>query len=194
MTTQYKLMPSKPTQEILEIACRAYDENSIMEYAEPDAMIEALKASWKAAPAVEQEPVGEVISTYHGGSPLVELKNFKTLEKGTKLYTHPYPLEAEKEQDTLAYREAASLAKSLFKKHYEQQDEDYASGRIVWGLCDTTAGVISQIDNMVSGLVQPPKSEPLSEDFVVEWLLSNPDELDFMDFVRFIEKAHGIGV
>lgn len=58
------------------------------------------------------------------------------------------------EQETLAYKEAASLAKALFKKHFAHE-EHYASGRIVWGLCDTTAGVISQIDNMVCKLVMP---------------------------------------
>jgi len=57
------------------------------------------------------------------------------------------------EQDTLAYREAASLAKWLFNKHFAHE-EHYASGRVVWGLCDTTAGVISQIDNMVCKLVR----------------------------------------
>jgi len=57
-------------------------------------------------------------------------------------------------QDELAYREAVSLATWLFKKHFAHE-EHYASGRVVWEPCDTTAGVISQIDNMVCGLVQP---------------------------------------
>lgn len=54
-----------------------------------------------------------------------------------------------------AYSEACSLANALFEKHY-RQEPDYASGRVVWSLCDTTAGVISQIDNMVSGLARAP--------------------------------------
>lgn len=54
-----------------------------------------------------------------------------------------------------AYSEACSLATALFEKHY-RQEPDYASGRVVWSLCDTTAGVISQIDNMVSGLARAP--------------------------------------
>ena len=57
-------------------------------------------------------------------------------------------------QDALAYQEACSLATSLFKKHFSK-DVEYASGKVTWGLCDTTAGVISQIDNMVCGLVEP---------------------------------------
>ena len=70
---------------------------------------------------------------------------------------------AQPEQETQAYREAAQLAKWLFKKHYAQE-EHYASGRVVWGLCDTTAGVISQIDNMVCKLVLPkePEQEPVA--------------------------------
>lgn len=54
-----------------------------------------------------------------------------------------------------AYSEACSLATALFEKHY-RQEPDYASGRVVWSLCDTTAGVISQIDNMVSDLARAP--------------------------------------
>lgn len=54
-----------------------------------------------------------------------------------------------------AYREAVDLATSLFKKHYAHEDH-YASGKVVWGPCDTTAGVISQIDNMVTGLSRTP--------------------------------------
>ena len=57
-------------------------------------------------------------------------------------------------QDALAYQAACSLATRVFKKHFSK-DVEYASGKVTWGLCDTTAGVISQIDNMVCGLVEP---------------------------------------
>ena len=57
-------------------------------------------------------------------------------------------------QDALAYQAACSLATRLFKKHFSKNVE-YASGKVTWGLCDTTAGVISQIDNMVFWLVEP---------------------------------------
>lgn len=53
-----------------------------------------------------------------------------------------------------AFNYAASLATALFKQHFAH-DPDYASGKVVWGLSDTTAGILTQIDNMVSGLVQP---------------------------------------
>jgi hypothetical protein len=37
-----------------------------------------------------------------------------------------------------------------------------------------------------------PKREPLSEDFVIDLILKYGDQpLDFMDFVKEIEKAHG---
>lgn len=51
------------------------------------------------------------------------------------------------------YNEAKRLAEWLFKTHYAA-DEDYASGNVVFEVCDTVAGVISQIDNMLSGLVR----------------------------------------
>ena len=50
-----------------------------------------------------------------------------------------------------AQREAVSLARSLFKRHYAQEPH-YASGEIEWEPCDTPAGVITQIDNMVAGV------------------------------------------
>ena len=71
----------------------------------------------------------------------------------------------------LAYREAARLAKWLFKKHYAS-DECYAAGRVVWGLCDTTAGIISQIDNMVCCLVKP--AEPVKQE-PVAWVINTLD-------------------
>ena len=64
-----------------------------------------------------------------------------------------------------AYSEACNLATALFKKHFAHLP-DYASGQVVWGLCDSTAGVISQIDNMVSGLVRPPTTSPQAAECV----------------------------
>ena len=61
-----------------------------------------------------------------------------------------------------AYSAACNLATALFKKYFAHLP-DFASGQVVWGLCGSTAGVISQIDNMVSGLVQPPTTA-FSED------------------------------
>lgn len=70
--------------------------------------------------------------------------------------------QAERQQEDFAYREAVSLAKAIFKKHFAHE-EHYASGRIVWKPLDTTAGVISQIDNMTCRLVAPPQRYPLTE-------------------------------
>ena len=61
-----------------------------------------------------------------------------------------------------AYSAACNLATALFKKYFAHLP-DFASGQAVWSLCDSTAGVISQIDNMVSGLLQPPTTA-FSED------------------------------
>jgi hypothetical protein len=50
-----------------------------------------------------------------------------------------------------AYQYACSLAQAIFDSEYAS-DPDYASGKVKWGLCDSTAGVLTQIDNMVSGM------------------------------------------
>lgn len=47
----------------------------------------------------------------------------------------------------LAQREADSLAQSLNRRFYSEEASN-------WGLCDSVAGVISQIDNMAAGLGQ----------------------------------------
>ena len=41
--------------------------------------------------------------------------------------------------------EAESLATSIWEQYYKEDSPD-------WGLCDSVAGVITQIDNMVSGM------------------------------------------
>jgi len=61
-----------------------------------------------------------------------------------------------------AYSAACNLATALFKKHFAHLP-DFASGQAAWSLCDSTAGVISQIDNMVAGLVQPPTISPQAD-------------------------------
>ena len=65
------------------------------------------------------------------------------LENGIPL-TIEQILEALKELD-LARREAGSLAMALWRTHYQHQLPDFA-------LCDSVAGIISQIDNMTTGL------------------------------------------
>jgi hypothetical protein len=98
--------------------------------------------------------------------------------------------QAERQQDDLAYREAVSLAKAIFKKHFAHE-EHYASGRIVWEPLDTTAGVISQIDNMTCQLVAPPQRQPLTDEEIA--VIDDDKTLETMhDFARAIERAHGI--
>lgn len=53
-----------------------------------------------------------------------------------------------------AFREAKALAEALFKKHYSHEPH-YASGKVKWEICDSAAGIITQIDNMVAGLERP---------------------------------------
>ena len=82
-----------------------------------------------------------------------------------------------------AYSEACNLATALFKKHFAHLP-DYASGQVVWGLFDSTEGVILQIDNMVSGLVQPPTTSPqadsVQEDAArLDWLLLRVSGAEF---------------
>lgn len=64
------------------------------------------------------------------------------------------------------YDYAVSLARAIFASEYAS-DPDYASGKIKWDVCDTTAGVLTQIDNMVSGMKRAtPAAEPAAPGYV----------------------------
>lgn len=57
----------------------------------------------------------------------------------------------EKERND-SMREASRLAISLYKTYYTQDSPN-------WGLCDTPAGVITQIDNMITGIADGEKEK-----------------------------------
>lgn len=56
--------------------------------------------------------------------------------------------DAASEANAEAYREAKSLATFLYSKHYKGEAPQFE-------LCNSTAGILTQIDNMVCGLVKP---------------------------------------
>ena len=82
-----------------------------------------------------------------------------------------------------AQREAVSLARSLFKRHYAQEPH-YASGKIEWEPFNEPASVIWQIDNMVAGVrEQLAEAQRDSErlDLMIEqraYVVSDPDCCD----------------
>jgi hypothetical protein len=117
-------------------------------------------------------------------------------------------LQAENErlraEQAQAMSEASSLAMSLFRKHYSS-DPDYASGAVKFGLCDDLRGVISQIDNMSTGLaraeLEARKPLPLSDEQIERlreqaFSTNNPfcpcDSKTMRKAVRAAERAHGI--
>lgn len=86
---------------------------------------------------------------------------------------------ARRAQEAKTYRAVCDLADDLFYKHF-RHEPDYASGQIEWSLCDTTEGVISQIDNMVCGLVQPSTQS-----------LETKDGQQSTHFWNWIRRAYG---
>ena len=88
----------------------------------------------------------------------------------------------EKERDD-AMREASSLAKWLHKTYYALTAPD-------WSLCDTPAGVITQIDNMVTGipdLVDILRLE--AENNRLNTLLHKASKKSAEDFTEYIKEA-----
>jgi len=80
--------------------------------------------------------------------------NMSLLEETKELLARP---ETTQDRD-LAYIEASSLALSLHKKFYAEESPNF-------GLCDSTAGIITQINNMTCGLMKipdEPEQEPVA--------------------------------
>lgn len=71
-------------------------------------------------------------------------------------------IEEKTTHDSQGYREASALAQTIFDSLYAGT-EPYKSGSVVWELCDTTAGVISQIDNMIAPLVHQRQAQAIAE-------------------------------
>jgi hypothetical protein len=84
-----KLLPEEPTPEMVHEANYAYTDVQDMGELEFDSMMHVIKAAIKAAPEVEQEPVGEVYEQQHDGSYRAEM--VVELPVGTKIYTRPQP-------------------------------------------------------------------------------------------------------
>ena len=81
-------------------------------------------------------------------SELIELLNEiaqKDLSDESDISDHPCSIAISELE--AARNEAAMLATALWKQYYKDEAPD-------WGLCDTPAGIITQIDNMTTGLVK----------------------------------------
>ena len=172
-------MTDKPTDEALENLF--VEETGFATDDFPAAIFDfalAVLAKW-GQPAVAGEPVAWM-------SPGKERLEFS--RQDTVYGSHTIPLYATPQptQPDSAYSAACHLATVLFKKHFAHLP-DFASGQAVWSLCDSTAGVISQIDNLVAGLVQPPTTSPqadsVQEDaalwhWLAEYLVGTRTDLD----------------
>jgi len=74
------------------------------------------------------------------------------LTETAPVYTTPQPV-----VDADAKREAESLAMALWRKWYKDESPDFE-------LCDSVAGVITQINNMTTGLVREQAPQPVVPD------------------------------
>jgi hypothetical protein len=104
------------------------------------------------------EPVARVIDdgTPEGATEWIPFCNrIAPLKTGDLLYTTPQPVTY-----VDAKREAESLAMSLWQKWYKDDSPDFE-------LCDSVAGVITQINNMTTGLVREQDPQPVPEGYVL---------------------------
>ena len=119
-------------------------------------------------------------------SPVIESEWQKLKARSEKLEQYKeLALDKTVEQNLLdqlsaAKSEADSLATSMHKRHYSDVTQ--------WGLCDTPAAVITQIDNMVAGL-----NEKLSaKDEEIERLTLFTDEVLLLNAEKSGEQASEI--
>lgn len=142
----------------------------------PDVMVDAFENAMEAA-------------TTH-------VRNFRAAWRALLAATPRPPVAQDELEIEQTRREAESLAWSLFNRHYAK-GEDYTSGRSVFGLCDSLRGVLSQIDNMTTGLVREPAAQerkPLTNKELGYIVRGIDSELagNAKALIRAVERAHGI--
>jgi hypothetical protein len=145
----WKLVPVEPTEAMIEAGASGSGEDS------EATAIGAWEAMLAAAHAPEVEPVAEV---QENGTRLrwTEAGLRSGIPDGTKLYAAPpapQPGHAP-EGVAAALKEAQRLAEHMAAKFYPENPQ--------WRALGDLSGVISQIDNMVTGLVRatPPAPQP----------------------------------
>ena len=141
-----------PAQPVAQqgVAYAAQQASTVTNYTTLGAAMRAIRQSIQMIGDPEDECMRAVKRVLRGAVIIVE-------DSGDEVAAPAAPA-----QPDPAYSAACHLATALFKKYFAHLP-DFASGQAVWGLCGSTAGVISQIDNMVSGLLQPPTTA-FSED------------------------------
>ena len=70
------------------------------------------------------------------------------------------------------YRESSSYALSIYNNYYKQRPD-----AVTFELCDTSAGVVTQIDNMVTGVIAELEKD---RDWLLDFALHYAD----MDFIN----------
>ena len=102
--------------------------------------------------------------------------------------------EEQAESDAKAY--ATQMAIAIWRKHYQQAAPQ-------WRPLDDLMGVLSQIDNMTSGLQLAQQAEPVRKPLTIQEINALPSVKDrwfpaamndtIMKIIRDVERAHGIG-
>jgi hypothetical protein len=170
MTTQYKMLPSEPTQEMLEAeqfaSSLAYESHEIQ-------AVEVYKAMWQAAPEVEPVQTLEELEQeiYENTQAFIP---HNVMQWMLKRYRNHTPEVQQEPVESQFYDEGND-------KWYSFMSEEHKRATIEAGY---------KVRDLYSH--QQPKREPLSEDEIMR--IVNAHEGDTIGVVRAIEQAHGIGV
>jgi hypothetical protein len=177
MTTQYKWLPSEPTQEMI---------NSLSSDLAKGIFMATYPTAWKAAPEVEQEPVMYVEKGLICYTSLADDQSYlmsvdvsylwnHRFPEGTKFYTHPQP-----DQTALINQ----LTDELNKTEAE---------RVKWRVMALTSQ--PKHSEQVELKREPLSVEQLNDIWEANEVFDDTGKVtvNISAFVRAIEKAHGIG-
>lgn len=108
------------------------------------------------------------------------------IEQANKAITAIKEVLAQPVQEPWLLESTQTLAKTLAREFYPEVTQ--------WKCLNDLAGVISQIDNMTTGLMRKPKQEPLTDEQIVE-IYTNWESkkgTSWADLMRAVEAAHDI--
>lgn len=178
MNHQWKMVPVEPTEEMEAAAVDDYEQSGgTYRKSGYAAMLDAAPTPPASIPVRERYEYALARLGLTDSPPLrvIFWDALDALEwdTATDRYVTPHPTPPASAQDDAkddGLAEAQRLAQALFQRHFAR-DDDYVSGRVKWEVLGDLPGVISQIDNMVSGLVQPaaPAAGDARDEPAPEW-------------------------
>lgn len=203
MTTQYKWLPSEPTDEMITSGMTIDSVHFNIDI-DRAMLIKVYKVMWQAASEIEQEPIGEIEYDYTNRGYVSYANLWDDLPVKTLLYTHPQAdqtLLINQLTEELNKTEAARVKwmTMALTSQPKRATKDHEIAKFVSELTaianeyQGTQQLRNRLRGVVLSFVEKYKREPLNE-IELKQIFEQSIGLKYWDFAKAIEKAHGIGV